>query len=497
MEGMKTFEATDPGFPAGSTYSTEDQPIQSFQWADYSAKPGHSYVYTVAALKGSPENLTVFKDVAVEIGTESPEGDVNDVYFNRGVAASQAYARRFGNRRPEDVQNRKAFEWLSRGLFEAMTDFVSAGADADHGFRVAAYEFHYKPFLQSLKAALDNDADVEIVYDARKEPLATKNADAVAASGLAGVATPRTKNRSSISHNKFIVRLRNGEPEAVWTGGTNFSEGGIFGHSNVGQVVEDADIARLYLRYWELLKADPASGDLRPEVDALTPIPTNPPPRGVSVVFSPRGSLDALNRYAEIALTAREGLFMTFAFGMNDLWKDVYRRSPAPLRFALLEKKTRAMEAGQEREAEERAIDVLRRLPQNVFAIGSFITTNRLDGWLKEKLTGLNSNVKFVHNKFMLVDPLGNDPIVIAGSANFSQASTDENDENMLVIRGNKRVADIYLGEFMRLYSHHAFRESLTFNRDPNEPVKFLSTGDWWRDYFGATPRSARREFFA
>jgi hypothetical protein len=33
----------------------------------------------------------------------------------------------------------------------------------------------------------------------------------------------------------------------------------------------------------------------------------------------------------------------------------------------------------------------------------------------------------------------------------------------MLVIRGNAAVADIYLGEFMRLFSHYAFRESLTF----------------------------------
>ena len=32
------------------------------------------------------------------------------------------------------------------------------------------------------------------------------------------------------------------------------------------------------------------------------------------------------------------------------------------------------------------------------------------------------------------------------------------NDENMLLIRGNTRVADIYLGEFMRLFNHFYFR---------------------------------------
>ena len=47
---------------------------------------------------------------------------------------------------------------------------------------------------------------------------------------------------------------------------------------------------------------------------------------------------------------------------------------------------------------------------------------------------------------------------MITGSANFSDASTRKNDENMLVIRGDRRVADIYLSEFMRLFNHFQFR---------------------------------------
>ncbi len=54
LTGMKAFAATDPGLPPGSHYSTREHPIQSFQWADYSAKPGHHYTYTVTALKGTP-----------------------------------------------------------------------------------------------------------------------------------------------------------------------------------------------------------------------------------------------------------------------------------------------------------------------------------------------------------------------------------------------------------------------------------------------------------
>lgn len=56
------------------------------------------------------------------------------------------------------------------------------------------------------------------------------------------------------------------------------------------------------------------------------------------------------------------------------------------------------------------------------------------------------------------MDPLGDDPIVVTGSANFSEASTNGNDENMLLIRGHLRVADIYFTEFNRLFNHYYFR---------------------------------------
>lgn len=126
----------------------------------------------------------------------------------------------------------------------------------------------------------------------------------------------------------------------------------------------------------------------------------------------------------------------------------------------------------------------------------SYEQTNSTDG-VKESLSNLNTNAKYIHNKFMLVDPLSDDPIVIAGSANFSNASTTNNDENMIVIRGNKRVTDIYLGEFMRLFSHHSFRESLQWRTPDEQPKPLIPDDSWVADNFGNTSRSSRREFFS
>lgn len=499
LEGMKAFEATDPGFPAGALYPTNEHPIQIFQWADYSAKPGKTYTYTVTALKGSPTKLNPIAECTVKVTTESPEGGDHDIYFNRGTAASQEYVRRFGDKKPDKTAlPGKTYEWLSRGLYEAITDFISSCKPGKHSLRIAAYEFKYEPFLQLLKETIDKGVEIEIIYDGRQKSPGEENRALVQKIGLEEYCTERTANKSYISHNKFIIKFDKNKPISLLTGGTNFSKGGIFGHSNVAHVVEDKNIAELYNQYWEYLKNDDTNKVFQPIVEELSPLPFNPPPKGTSVVFSPRTNLDALNYYADLAASAKDGLFMTFAFGMADVFKEVYRNSQAGFRLALMEKKTRSYRKDKEAEklAEEKEIQDLRNLPENVFAIGNYIRTNQFDGWVEEQLTNFNLNVSYIHNKFMLIDPIGKDPIVIAGSANFSEASTTNNDENMLVIRGNTRVADIYLGEFMRLFSHFSFRESLQW-RNINEPPKPLSTGEWWKGSFGDTPNSAKRKYFA
>ncbi|MBW6474970.1 MAG: hypothetical protein K0B14_17720, partial [Anaerolineaceae bacterium] len=238
LSASKAFKETDPGFPVGAQFSTRDHPIQSFQWADYSAKPGHDYIYTITAKKGTPQNLTDFASTSLPVATEVIHADVHDVYFNRGVSASQAYIKRFGDNPPSAIPNRKAFEWLSRGLNEALEDFIRSCVPGIDSLHIAAYEFYYERFLDVVKATLDAGVDIQIVYDARQDNPKLKNIAAIQAKGLDAVSFQRTQPASYISHNKFIVKLHNGIPQSVWTGGTNFTEGGIFGHSNVAHVVE-------------------------------------------------------------------------------------------------------------------------------------------------------------------------------------------------------------------------------------------------------------------
>jgi phosphatidylserine/phosphatidylglycerophosphate/cardiolipin synthase-like enzyme len=503
LSGMKTFKETDPGIGPGGQVSSRQHPFQSFQWADYSAKPEHDYTYTIIPLSGAPQQLKEGTAVSVRITTEKELANPHSVFFNRGAVASQEYARRFLNKAPDELEGadqKAAFKWLSRGLFEAFEAFVSRANDDSFGLYGAIYEFQWPEALNAVKAAAATGADVHIIYDGIPGDSGPKekNEAAIADVKIKTICKPRTTGK--IMHNKFFVLTKNDKPIAVWTGSTNLTENGIFGHSNCGHIVEDADIAAAYLNYWNELKDNPDSDTEKAWMAQNNPNPPDPWNDDLRDVFSPRKGLKVLEWYATIADSAQKALFMTFAFGMHKDFQKVYEQKDGILRIALMEKEGNG--AGLEQGKKD--IRRIRALPNVLVAVGNNIVMNSFDRWLKERrqLTK-DANVRYIHTKYMLVDPLGNNPIVVTGSANFSEASTNANNENMVVIRNDKRVADIYVGEFMRLYSHYAFREAVAIWREQHpdevwEPNHLEPNDGWQKDYFtDGDSRFLRRRYFA
>jgi phosphatidylserine/phosphatidylglycerophosphate/cardiolipin synthase-like enzyme len=122
-----------------------------------------------------------------------------------------------------------------------------------------------------------------------------------------------------------------------------------------------------------------------------------------------------------------------------------------------------------------------------------------LDKWFfKEELYRPKNDgfVFFVHTKFLLIDPLADDPLVCSGSANFSPNSLLQNDENMLLIRGDTRVADIYMTEFDRIFRHFYFRNIANELADKGDEAVaiFLDETDRWTDsYFNPNTVKANR----
>ena len=508
MKGIKTFEAVEPYPAAGEQFSSLFHPFQTFQWADYSAKPDRDYSYEIVPMYGEPAALTKGGSVTVDVHTEPVAGVDHSVMFNRGAVASQEYARRFQNKWPSKV-GPAAYEWLSRGLLEGVLAFIARAEGAGWGLKGAFYEFQWPAVLEALGAANARGADVTVVFDDIDNASGPweLNQAAIKTTGIEPICIARTKG--TLMHNKFLVLTKDGKATALLFGSTNMTENGIFGHANCIHIVEDAEIAARYLQYFTKLREDPDPSpkisDYKDWTIAQTPAPTPLAEESSTPVFSPRADGDALKWYADLADKTQAGLFMTFAFGMHKLFQGVYAKDDDVLRMALMETEG----TGKSKAAQTEAIRALQRRPNVVIAVGNRIPLGGFDQWLGEleRITA-HVNIHWIHTKFMLVDPLSDDPIVVTGSANFSDPSTTTNDENMMVIRGSTRVADIYLGEFIRLHSHYAFRQAVAIfmaanpTKTPDDfATRFLiADRDWTQDYFTENDRQGRyvrRRYFS
>jgi len=497
-------------------FSTDRHPVQSFLWSDYTALPGTQYRFKIVPMYGTPKSLVPLDNGAVEFSVKTePEDDPagHGVWFNRGAIASQAFAREFKNIKPSSQQlddpSQRVTKWLSRGLLEACLRFIDDTPEGD-SLRACVYEFTYKPLLNAFKAAIDRGVDVRISYhDTSANGKAIKTAEIPKSAGGTKVLWPRTVPK--IPHNKFIVRLTDDRPVSVWTGSTNMTPSGFLGQSNVGHRVNDAKTAATYLAYWTSIAKDPTRDQARKAATKISPHPAElPAPKSITVVFSPRHRSTMLAWYGNRMTDAGETVLFTAAFGVNKNLVEPLAHDRDFLRFVLMERRpAREM---------ERALRADRDLIISYGAVLGEIATFKdgkrvtqrikefgLDRWFREEEHFRKAgNIFFVHTKFLLVDPLSDDPLVCTGSANFSDNSLLENDENMLIIRGDKRVADIYLTEFDRIFRHFYFRNVANEIelRGGDAEGAFLDESDegpkhWTHSYFkpGAF-KTRRREMF-
>ncbi|HRH77077.1 MAG TPA: phospholipase D-like domain-containing protein [Cellvibrionaceae bacterium] len=501
LEAQKRYETTDPGIAKGERVSTRFNPVQSFLWADYTVEPGIRYTYRVVARGGTPEELIDLDEVELNVLTTDKTDTGHIIHFNRGAVAAQEYARRFKQAPPEEVPNGAAFKWRSRGLLESVVAFID-NAQKDDELYVAIYEARHSAPLSALKRAKQRGVKLGIIFDAKENGNEAKdedpfprseNLDFLEQHDLLENAIYRSASPSYIAHNKFIILCREGAPEAVLTGSTNWSKNGFYGQLNVAHIIWDTEVAGKYLDYWKQLSADPAAAQLRESISSDLPVQWE---QGSNVVFSPRFKRDALSRYFE-GVAEAQAVFVTLAFSMDVELASALQQESDGLRYVLMDgiKGNKVY-----REKLENIVGAIRATEAARVAIGEYLRTNALDQFLMERRNSMAEHVQFVHTKFMLIDPLGSNPIVITGSANFSEASSTQNDENMLVISGDADVADIYLGEFMRSYAHYAFRDAVASAHKTGKSFEAKPLNEnctWAQVYYGQGFKSRQRQYFS
>ena len=408
-------------------------------------------------------------------------------------------------------KSKEARAWLSRGLEEGLLRFLSLASGSEYRLLAAVYEFTHAETLQAFALAIERGVDVKIVRHWKNDSTTEEVTKAISEQGFKSAVDAdiwhhntfiERKHSSGLMHNKFIILMKNGKPVSVWTGSINFTDSGYYGQSNVGHIVRDEKVADQFLEYWQHLSQDPPGrkhpyhDDNQEPMDDLNnnqqaDIEGQVQSPSMHVIFSPRKTTNMLQWYADRLGEATSSVHYTAAFGIaqpiakmlnqghfirddQPNAEEGVRRSPriasrcsktivsdigSQLRYILLDSKpsqhSREKNAATAQKKGEDYVDYydLKKLCENRIAYGTIL------GDSDECLTGLSTFVDYIHTKYLLLDALTDNPLVVTGSANFSIASTDKNDENSLVIAGDTRVADIYLTECMRLFDHFYSRD--------------------------------------
>jgi len=429
-------------------------PIQKMRWADYSISPRTTCRYRVHLVYGTPEAPQLDEKLELEVRTDDGLPDKHRVIFNRAVAASQSFGRKFEaldqwltthkNAPIEDWPDAKARDWLQHGLLDRIEDFVARAKDSSWTLDVAIYEYQLKAIVQAINAAHKRGVRVRVLYHGKVgDEQTTLNEASVR---KIPVARKRARVTSKIFHDKFMVlgKLRNGvsEPRAVLCGSTNFTENGVYRQANVVHVANDKAIAGSYAKLFQVIWDSPADVPaakkwigLNNAIDAADKL---------FVGFSPRAGGKDLAEFVNCINAAQRDVLFATAFALPKTILEALLGQPNDpvMRFGLQNSKSSITGFHADRTAK---------------FVTPALLNKGLEGWVKEGLRGQKGNL-LVHLKAIVVNFTSDDPIVISGSHNLSASASSGNDENYLIMRGDTDLADRYGLEVLRFYEHYRFR---------------------------------------
>lgn len=452
LGGFKRFAEADDG-RADNVRSLE-APFQRFRWNDYTLKSTRAYRYEVFPMRGSPLALTRDETpllFELRPSQEDP-GDLG-VFVNRGVTAAMAYLERFRNQHPSEA-GPAAYRWLSRGLKESLLGFIAAAEPGD-ALHVAIYEFFDHEIAQAIKDAANRQVDVQIVHDAKPGKRSTEeNEEVIHHFDLEDVRIKRTT--VNISHNKIVIRLVNGSPHEVWTGSANFSENAFNYQTNVALIVRDPDAVLHFEDYFQALTNNPSKADSKlTNREIMDRANVTADRFAEKTFFSPIKKKDILETSVELIRSAQSIVLISAPFGVDKTMIQALQTNSDDI-----------IEYGLVNATAKKKIEQLQRNNTR------FFSPNRLKTFMGRNWDAKAFGAHKIHAKTIVIDPWGDNPKVFIGSANFSEASCRDNDENAMLITGNKRLSAIIATEFMRMYDHYKSRFYIDRFNDENKAIK-------------------------
>jgi phosphatidylserine/phosphatidylglycerophosphate/cardiolipin synthase-like enzyme len=540
-KGTETALPSHAVFPGGTIaagQTTAQFPIQKFYWKDVYARlvgdktGNYTFRYKVVPLEGPPDALKPMASLPILATNEVTISGVCSAsvtaIFNRGLISTQHVSDALKGKVNTTsllvaikVPGNQLRMDLAGDILGTLTGFV-ARAKTSGSIYAALYELTDVELVQSLVGIGDklNIVLANIVgkpTPGGSEEVAGENDDSeTKLKASAASLLYREPPSNHIVHNKFLIYVdASGSPLAVLTGSCNWTDTGLCAQTNNSIVIQDKLVAARYMAYWKKLQADETAHQAgSPFQD--TPLRTfNGTGKNLNL---DKGTADAstLTSYFSPNTPKQRSKgkgAAAFPVDMKDLSDRVMAAKNAVLFLAFIPGTPSITEFAAAAQKANKDLFV-RGCVTSPDAAGNFyydlkgtsppkkqrgvkspaapqdarvISAKALDktvpaGWQKELL---KAGFAITHDKIVVIDPFADDCAVVTGSHNLGYQASYNNDENLVMIEGNKKLAMAYATHVLDVYDHFSWRWTVNQGTSVDANLK-TKPDDWLNWYFDA-----------
>jgi phosphatidylserine/phosphatidylglycerophosphate/cardiolipin synthase-like enzyme len=483
--------------------------------------------HVATALKGN-FNLDQFK---AQIGAQENQlrselaGDMArtlTAFLDRAKSSGQIYAALY---ELTDTELVNALVALEKKLDIIFADIVATRAKAASGGRSASKKTRGAAKRKKVGPGAAEASD-EGVPDG--DPL-EENKDAWNRLRVsARVALYRLPPSSHIVHNKFLIYVdSNNTPQAVLTGSTNWTATGLCAQTNNALVIDNPDVAARYLQYWQKLMADEQAHEKDSKVFQAASLRSfnskaksfalgsdaqkgdDATPSNLTSYFSPNTAkqrstkragepepIDMKDLSDRVNAAKHAVLFLAFIPGTPSITdfasaaqranKELFVRgcvtSPdAAGEFYYTLRGTSPPKKQRTAKGQPKPPKVPIKQDPRVIAAAALTRADAPDGWVAELL---KAGFAITHDKIVVLDPFADDCVVVTGSHNLGYQASYNNDENLVIIEGNKKLAMAYATHVLDVYDHFAWRWALQQGEQSSDATLKTTPDDWLDWYF-------------
>lgn len=407
-------------------------------------------------------------------------------------------------------------------------------------FYLSLYELEDRELLELLlknagriHVILANTGAVDKVWDERNAHARQALIDAGA-----DIQHRMFNNSTHIGHNKFVVHVPPaGAPASVFTGSTNWTQTGVAGQTNNALLIEEPAVAQVFFDYWERMKTDAL------EV---------PDPFGLEMRATQQSAVFRESNFKKAVVPLAQGGELTAWFSPNtkertktkklppdlsDVYGRMRRAEHAILFLAFYPGQSgndciigEAIEIGRKdrelivagavssaqampnyvpkkkNDASDPANDTPAKSPHvfkdaNVEVVRAARIDDRaiFEDFGMEQLTAKGTVGAIIHDKIMVIDPLSSNCAVILGSHNLGFKASYSNDENMVIVTGNRDLAEAYAVHILDVVDHYRFRAIQSQRQAEGKKgwSGFLQGDDRWQDGYVEHRKGAVMRYFA